>query len=293
MKLTGWVIYNGFLQGDKFRDFAEMLAAAGEARGHQMKLMKNTEILNRIDACGYNNLPSRPDYVLFTDKDIYLASMFEALGIRVFNSSRSIAISDDKIKTQQQLAKEQLPMPKTIVAPISYGLSWDKQRAFLEKVIAELGFPMIIKEAFGSFGEQVYLINNEADLFACLQQIKIAPFLFQEFIASSYGIDLRVQVVGGRVVAAMKRRAQNDFRANVTSGASMEPHTPNALEIELAIRATAAIGADFAGVDLLFGPGEKRFICEVNANAHIRNLYTCTGINAADDIVRHIETVIT
>lgn len=293
MEITGWVIYNGFLQGNKFRDFAEMLRDAATARGHQIRLLKNSEIVNKLDHSGFSiSMSEKPDYVLFTDKDIYLATTLEQLGIQVFNRSRAIEISDDKIKTHQVLATEQIPMPKTIVAPTSYGFSIENDELFLRSVISELGFPMIIKEAFGSFGEQVYLIHDEAELRTCLQKVRHVPFIFQQFIHSSYGVDLRLQVVGERVVTAMKRSSKSDFRANVTSGGTMERYEPTADEMDLAVRATKAIGAHFAGVDLLLGQNEQRFVCEVNSNAHIRNLYDCTGINAANHIVTYIETFI-
>lgn len=291
MTITGWIIYNGFLQGEKFRDFANMLGEAARARGHYITILKNTEFVNQMDSSGYVSLQgNKPHYALFTDKDIYLANALEQQGIHVFNRAKAIEISDDKIKTHQMLAKQKIPMPKTIVAPTSYGLSFQNKRELLEKVIDELGFPFIIKEAFGSFGEQVYLIRNEEQLYARLKDVNDVPFIFQEFIASSYGVDLRLQVVGNEVVAAMKRRAQDDFRANITSGGLMESYEPNRYEIELAVQATQAIGAHFAGVDLLIGENSERFVCEVNSNAHIRNLYHCTGINAATHIVEFVES---
>lgn len=113
--------------------------------------------------------------------------------------------------------------------------------------------------------------------------------MFQEFIESSYGRDLRLQVVGNQVVAAVKRTSENDFRANVTSGGSMTVYEPSTYEKALAVAATKAIGADFAGVDLLFGQTGP-LICEINSNAHIRNLYDATNTNAADAIMDHILT---
>jgi gamma-F420-2:alpha-L-glutamate ligase len=118
-------------------------------------------------------------------------------------------------------------------------------------------------------------------------------FMFQEFVTTSKGKDLRLQVVGNHVVAAMQRTSMNDFRANVTAGGKMEPYTPSEEAKNVAIAAANSIGADFCGVDLLFGPNNQFLICEINSNAHIRNLYDCTGINAADSIIEHILTTLT
>src|SRR5699024_7806278 len=107
-------------------------------------------------------------------------------------------------------------------------------------------------------------------------------------ITRSYGKDIRLHVVGERVVASMLRLAQNDFRANVSAGGLMEPYEPNEEEYAIAVAATKAVKADFAGVDLLFRPDHTPIICEVNSNAHIRNMYESTHINVADFIIDYI-----
>src|SRR5699024_4441248 len=94
----------------------------------------------------------------------------------------------------------------------------------IEHAIKEIQFPMIVKEAFGSFGEQVYFIENKEELDAKINKLGNIPFVFQEFISTSYGVDVRLQVVGEEVIAGMKRKSLNDFRANITSGGTMEPY---------------------------------------------------------------------
>lgn len=289
MALHGWVIYNGFLPSDTFRDFALMLQEAAHDRNHHLTLKTNDEVINNFTD---QYVSEKPDYVLFTDKDIYLANMLERAGIPLFNSARSIEISDDKIKTYERLLLEDIPIPKTIVAPKTFGFDISPQHPLVQQVVKEFGYPFIMKEAYGSFGEQVYLVHNEEELPGYLEVIDGAPFVFQQFIASSSGVDLRLQVVGDEVVAAMKRSSQHDFRANITSGGKMVPYEANDYEKEIAILSTKAIGAHFAGVDLLFGEDAKRYVCEVNSNGHIRNLLDCTGINVAPYIIEHIERVL-
>ncbi|MHA6252113.1 ATP-grasp domain-containing protein [Oceanobacillus sp. CAU 1775] len=289
----GWIIYNGNLPGDKFLDFAEMLQEAGENHGSKVQIIKNNELLSLLSTNSLGLLPevTLPDYVVFTDKDIYLARQLEYLGIPVFNQSEAIAISDDKIATYQQLSKLNLPIPKTIIAPKIF-IEGTFSKDIIEHAIIEIGFPMVIKEAFGSFGEQVYLVETKNELQKIIDKIGNKPFVFQEFIATSYGVDIRLQVVGDEVVASMKRKSKNDFRANITAGGTMESYTPSIEEKELAVKATKAIGADFAGVDLLYGENNQPVICEINSNAHIRNLYECTGVNAANHIIKYILTEI-
>lgn len=292
MTLKAWIIYNGNLPGEDFKDFAEWLKEAAEAKNISATLYANNNLLSLLseNTLDLVNIDTHdfPDFVIFTDKDVYLARHLELLGIPVFNSAESIKISDDKIRTYQLLATHKLPIPKTIISPKIFFSTNNLNITFLDDAISELGFPMIIKEAFGSFGEQVYLIKDKQKLLSCVKEIIGKPFVFQEFISTSYGKDLRLQVVGDQVVATMLRESKNDFRANITAGGSMSRYKPNEEEIKIAVTATQAIGADFAGVDLLFGKDNKPIICEINSNAHIRNLYQCTGVNVADKILEYI-----
>lgn len=289
MNTTGWIIYNGNLPGNKFLDFAEMLQVAAAKQASNAIIFKNNDLLSLLTTNNLEVLPKLdlPDYVVFTDKDIYLAKQLEYLGVPVFNEAKAIAISDDKIATYQQLAKLNLPIPKTIIAPKIF-IEGTFSNDIIEHAIVELGFPMVIKEAFGSFGEQVYLVSTREELQQKIDKIGNKPFVFQEFISTSYGVDIRLQVVGDKLIASMKRKSKNDFRANITAGGTMQPYLASAEEAALAVKATKAIGADFAGVDLLYGENNKPVICEINSNAHIRNLYECTGINAADAIMEYI-----
>src|SRR5690625_4774438 len=171
--LTGWIIYNGFLPGNKFIDYAMMLKEAAKERGHLTKLIKNDEIFPIIQS---TNFRKGPDYVLFTDKDIYLARYLEKLGVRLFNSASTIEICDDKIKTYERLAQENLPIPKTIVAPKTFQQNEKLSDQFLSVVEEKLGLPYIVKENFGSFGEQVHLIHSREVLINILKNIS-EPFM--------------------------------------------------------------------------------------------------------------------
>ncbi len=113
--------------------------------------------------------------------------------------------------------------------------------------------------------------------------------LFQEFIQNSKGKDLRLQVVGNQVVAAMYRYSENgDFRANISNGGRMRSYEPSQKQMDLAIQCCKILGLDFAGVDILFGKNQESIVCEVNSNAHFKNIYDCTGINVADSIMEYI-----
>ena len=109
--------------------------------------------------------------------------------------------------------------------------------------------------------------------------------IFQQYIECGNS-DLRLQVVGDKVVAAVRRTSAGDFRANATLGGKMTTYEPTSDEVELAIAAARAVGAEIAGVDIL--PGEKPLLCEVNGNAHFKRLMDATGVDVADKIVDYI-----
>lgn len=287
----GWIIYNGSLPDPRFRYMAEMLAQAAVRVGLRVRIVKNNDVAACIDGGQARLLGSAsaslPRFVIMYDKDVLLARHLEVLGVRSFNAADVIENCDDKRRTHQVLAGHGIPMPRTILAPLVYNEPLDSG-SILAVVCDELGFPMIIKEAFGSFGQQVYLINDPKELKACLMAMGNKPFLFQEYISESHGVDIRLHVVGQTVVAAMKRRSTSDFRANVSTGASMEKYSPSGEEIALAVKACQVLKADFAGVDLLLGP-DGPLLCEVNSNAHLKNILDCTGVNVALHIVEHIK----
>lgn len=285
--MRGWLVVNGFFCTGKFTELTEMFVAAAERKGICLEVRSNSEIYTGIFEL--DPAVSRPDFVLFWDKDVILARYLELSGIPVYNSSRSIEVCDDKRKTYLSLLEAGIPIPRTISAPMTYENVGFPSLDFVDSLEGGLGYPLIVKEAFGSFGEQVYMAGNRGELERILKAIEKKPFLLQQYISSSRGQDLRLQVVGDQVVAAMRRYSDHDFRANITSGGHMEGYEPEEAACLLAVRACQAAGCDFAGVDLLFTE-DGFLVCEVNSNAHFKNLYDCTGINTADYIMEYISS---
>ncbi|WP_285765546.1 RimK family alpha-L-glutamate ligase [Peribacillus sp. SI8-4] len=281
-----WIVVNGYLQHDKFSSLALFIQAAAERKKIKATLMRNSDLIPVIEK-GVPLLKGAfgklPDFVLFMDKDIHLARHLELLGLPVYNSSSAIDICDSKAKTHQALAGHNIAMPKTVFPPFTYeGIERADMDAFM-KIGSELGFPLVVKESYGSFGEQVYLIQTEEELLRAVRHLGHKPFIIQEFIRHSKGRDIRVNVVGNQVIAAMQRHSEIDFRANMTAGGRAQPYTPTKEEANLAIRCAEILGASFAGVDLLFGE-DGPLLCEVNSNSHLLNIYECTGINIADSM---------
>lgn len=284
--MNGILVVNQFLKAEKFRDIYSRLQSAFSERECKLSLYTNSELSHPLG----EQVPfrERPDFVLFWDKDISLAREIEAQGILCFNSAAAIESCDDKAK--MHLALRGLPMPKTVIAPKTFPNIGYTDTGFLSSVAKALGFPVVVKECFGSFGAQVYLASNMDELIKITCEHERVPLLFQELVRSSYGRDIRINIVGGKVCAAMLRESENgDFRSNVTLGGRTLPYSPTDAECELALAATERLGLDFAGVDILFGE-RGPLLCEVNSNAHFKSTYDCTGVNLAELIAEHIIT---
>src|SRR5699024_1513305 len=132
-----------------------------------------------------------------------------------------------------------------------------------------------------------HLIHTAKELREIVNQLHGRPYMFQQFISTRYGKDLRLHFVVADVAAAINRTYKKDLKSIITTVGTMEAYNTNQMEKEQAMAGTKAIGADFAGVDLLFGK-DGPIICEINSNAHIRNMYDCTNINVADFIIDYI-----
>lgn len=283
--MRGYLITNHYLVTEKYNELNLLLKESATKKGIELILKTNAEILSHF-TIGGNIIPEKVDFVLFWDKDITLCRMLESIGLKTFNSSQAIAACDNKGLTHAILNKTGIKMPKTVIAPLAF--SKQDMTEVCKAAACELGFPLIIKESFGSFGYQVYKAHDLYDAVELANAISPNPMIFQEYIAESEGRDVRLNVVGDKVICAMERSNKNDFRANITNGGKMKPYTPNKDECDIAIKATKALGLDFCGVDLLFG-AEGPLLCEVNSNAHIKNILDCTGINVADAIFEYIK----
>lgn len=282
----GLMVVNAFLRTSKFDDLYHTLLSAAQGSGMELDVFTNAELSPIVESSSFD--PKAYDFVLFWDKDVQLAMQLENLGMRVFNSARSILNCDDKALTYLLLKKAGIPVPKTILAPKTFTNIGYPNVDFVDDVVRELGLPIVLKECFGSFGQQVYLFENTEALKSKVRELAGTPLIFQALVGESYGHDVRVNVVGGRVAACMHRMSTDgDFRSNLTRGGAMEPWTATAEQEQIAIQATEALGLDFSGVDVLFGKNGP-IVCEVNSNAHFKTTLECTGINMADEIMRFI-----
>jgi ribosomal protein S6--L-glutamate ligase len=207
---------------------------------------------------------------------------FEMMGVRTPNSSDAILRARDKLHALQLLARDGIGLPTTV-----FGDNPDDTADLL----AMLGEPPhVIKLNEGAQGQGVLLAEKRPAAQGMIEAFRglYANFLVQEFIREAKGGDLRCFVVGGKVVAAMKRQAPDgDFRANIHRGGTAAAVKLTSLESEMAVHAANVMGLGIAGVDLLRshrGP----LVLEVNSSPGLEGIEAATGIDVAGAIIEHV-----
>ncbi len=281
--MKGLLVVNSFVKSEKFEDLYGLLENAANARGISLS-RRGTALF--CAPLGEDFDTDGADFALFWDKDTTLARRLEAQGLRLYNRADAIEACDSKILTAAALQNAKIPHPKTIVAPKLFEGAVTGE--FLKNAAQILGFPLVVKEAFGSFGAQVFLVRDFCELENIAAKIGTRPFLLQEFIGTSAGRDVRVNVVGGRAVCAISRENPNDFRSNITNGGAFCQAELSKQWADTALAAAHALKLDFAGVDIMYGADGAPVVCEVNSNPHFRSTLTATGINLAEHIFEHI-----
>ena len=208
---------------------------------------------------------------------------FEQMGVFTLASAHAIGVARDKLRSIQILSRHTVGFPPTVFL---------NDPARVAEAVAEIGGPpAVIKVLEGTQGVGVILCESVKNAEAILETMQLARqhVLIQKFVAESRGRDLRAFVVGGRVVAAMRRVAQSDeFRANVHRGGRVEKVELSPEYATVAIRAAQIMGLQVAGVDMLEASDGPKVI-EVNSSPGLEGIEEATGVDVADAVIAHLE----
>lgn len=279
--MKGVIITNGYANTEGIAYQVKRLIEEFSAFGVEVENVKTNTLIAYISG-GKVECNITADFIIYLDKDVHVASMLEKAGYRLFNTREAIEVCDDKIKTHIALSGCGVNMPDTISSPLMYREAEDEFYLSVER----LGYPMVVKEAHGSLGGQVWLVNNRQELIALRQKLKMKPHLYQKFIESSKGKDCRVIVVGGKVVAYYMRESTSDFRSNIELGGTGKKVDLPIEYVNVAEKVSKILGLDYCGVDLLIG--REPIVCEVNSNAFFTGAEKVTGVNVAKRYAEYI-----
>ena len=204
----------------------------------------------------------------------------EEHGVPVMNSPRAIERAVDKFYTDALLHEAGLPTPETVVC--------ETVASAMEAVRAMKS--VIIKPIFGSMGHGLVHVSDPDVAFRVTKTLEQLRSVFYVQRAVDHdGRDIRVFVVGGRVLGAIERRAPaGEWRTNIARGGAARPFDLPPEWERLALAAAAAMGAEYAGVDLLPSREGPVFVLEVNAIPGWQGLQRATGVNVADAIVEYL-----
>ena len=268
---------------------------AAEARGHELDIINTLRcymnIASRRPAVYYNGevLPHY-DAVIprigasVTFYGLAVLRQFEMMGVFPLNESVGIGRSRDKLRSMQLMARDGIGLPVTTFAHDP------KQTEEVVKLAG--GAPMVIKLLEGTQGIGVVLADTDRSAKSVIEAFRGAGvnIMVQEFIKEAGGSDIRAFVVGGRVIAAMKRQgAEGEFRSNLHRGGSANMIRITPEERSTALRAARSMGLNVCGVDMLRA-NHGAVVMEVNSSPGLEGIEKASGIDVADKIIRFIET---
>jgi ribosomal protein S6--L-glutamate ligase len=269
------------------------LVEAGRERGHRVRVLDPLRCYMRI-APGEFSIHYKgkqlADYAAviprigasITFYGTAVLRQFEMMGVYTPNGSDSVLRARDKLRCLQLLARQEVGMPNTV-----FGDNPDDTADLL----ALLGEPPhVIKLNEGSQGQGVLLAEKRSSSQSVIEAFRglYANFLVQEFIREAKGADIRCFVVGGKVVAAMRRQARaGEFRSNLHRGGTASRVELSAREQEVALLAARTMQLQIAGVDLLRsrrGP----LVLEVNSSPGLEGIEAATEVDVAGAIVEYV-----
>jgi RimK family alpha-L-glutamate ligase len=268
------------------------LERAAAARGHQATILpyeglvatvgptpglrSGTIELDLVDLVLARIIPSGSlEQIIFRVDALH---RLEDRGVPVVNSPRTIERTVDKFWTSVLLEQCGIPTPDTVVCQ-------DAEEAFT--AFRDLG-DVIVKPLFGSMGLGMVRVSDEEmayRVFRTIEQIRGVYYL-QRTIEHD-GVDSRVFVIGGRVIGAIERKSPS-WRTNLARGGRAGPATLNEYQTALAIRSAAAVGAEYAGVDMVTGRDGRTYVLEVNGIPGWRGFQQATGLDVAGELLEYL-----
>jgi ribosomal protein S6--L-glutamate ligase len=272
----------------------QRLKETAEERGHEL------DIINTLRC--YMNIASRRPEIFYNGEKLpvydaviprigasvtfyglAVLRQFEMMGVYPLNESVAIGRSRDKLRSMQILARDGIGLPVTTFA---------HDPSQTEEVVKLAGgAPLVVKLLEGTQGIGVVLADTDRSAKSVIEAFRGANvnILVQEFIKEAGGSDIRAFVVGGKVVAAMKRQgADGEFRSNLHRGGSAAPVKISPEERSTAVRAAKSLGLNACGVDML-RTNHGAVVMEVNSSPGLEGVEKATGIDIAGKIIEFLE----
>ena len=251
-----WILYNISFMEEQPNPATRMYDEAIK-NNIESKLMYYQLLKEKDNILYYDNeiVTELPKIALLRGNDMNVSSMLEKRGIKVINSTYTIDNCVDKLKTHNMCSKLNIKQIKTYHFN---NLSFDES-------VKLVGLPFILKYRFGKQGMNIYIINNIDEYNCILKEINPEDYLLQEYIKTTYGKDVRVFIVGDKVVGACKRENNSDFKSNLAQGGLSYNYELTEELKNNSLKLKRELKGDIISVDYVFGDNELLF-CEANTN---------------------------
>jgi len=212
----------------------------------------------------------------------YIESIADKYNIKIINSSECIEICQNKYLTYIKLKEF---MPKSF---LTYSNDFETIKNTLKN--NDFKFPIVIKPIYGGYGNSVLKINSLDELKNIFEILKFnkKEMFIQEYIP--YKHDIRVFVVGNKIISAMERIPKDDWRANYSLGAEIKRFDLNADIENIVLKSVKKIGADIVGVDVLIDKNDNPYILEMNITPQFRGIMNFADI--PEEILKYVEKII-
>ncbi len=270
---------------------ADRLVEAGKALGHNVhklyepnlsftKSGSNIQILHEGQPLpDLDVVISRPNFIEEPSLRSYAIQLLVDAGYKVLNHKPSMGWAKNKLTQHVLFHEHNLPCPHWAIA---------RDASQVSKLAEQISYPVILKVAFGTHGKGIFYAENKETLDPIAEYLTIRdgnPLIVEEFIKEADRKDLRVFVLGGKVVSAMERSApEGDVRANTSTGGTGSKTKLTQAEIDLAERTAQAFELDIAGVDLIRS-NRGPLVLEINSNPGFKELEAATGDDIAKTII--------
>lgn len=278
-RLKGYLIEKYSNMGNAYTCYR--LLEEAEKCGMDLQLLGACDLLVTHDGVFSKGEKIAPcDFVINRYKTGCMKAAVNALAKRSYNSQEAMEIYINKYCQLRDLSSAAFLIPDYRLGTLSINY---------QEMVRELSSPFVVKGLESSQGKEVFLIEKEADYHSLINQWGTEKeILFEEYISTSHGRDIRFYSIRGEVAACMTREAVSGFKANVALGAKVSPYPVTDEIRQIARDIYEQTKLDFLGIDLLFGK-EKPYFCEINITPGMEGIEHATGVNVARLIMNTIK----
>ncbi len=278
MKLEGYLIEKYNNMGNAYS--CRRLLEEAKKQNVNLRMVGAVDTSVMEEKCYNLQQLDKRDFIINRYKYGKIKDYLNGLAHKSYNNLSALNIYINKLEQLKNINSDYFIKPKYIAgfADLPFTILAD-----------ELKVPFVAKGLESSMGKEIFLIKNIEDY----QKLAVfypttKEWLFEEFISSSYGRDMRLYCLKGKVIASMERSSNDDFRANVALGATVKKIQAESYFQDIAHDIYMQTDLDFIGLDLLYGK-ELPYFCEINVTAGLEGIEKATEINIAERIIQTIK----